>query len=84
VRRLVSVANAKGRPLTFENAHSIINLKMCVDSIEALTVEQMPKAMMLVGEILERIVLEGEYFAKDEEVPQLPELRLSSSQRHEA
>jgi hypothetical protein len=86
VRHLVIVANAKGRELTYENAHSIINLKMGVDSIEALTVEQIPKAMTLVGEILERVVLEGEYLAKDEEdfqpLPE-PEPRLSSSQRHE-
>lgn len=32
VRRLVSVSNAKGKRLTYEDAHSIINLKMGVDS----------------------------------------------------
>lgn len=85
VRHLVSIARAKGRALTYENAHNIINLKMGVDSVEALTVEQIPKAMTLVGEILERVVLEGEYFARGEEDQPLPEPepRLSDAQRRE-
>jgi hypothetical protein len=84
VRHLVSVANAKGRTLTYENAHNIINLKMGVDSVEALTVEQIPKAMTLVGEILERVVLEGEYLGKDEEIPhQFDEDFITAKQRQE-
>ncbi|ADE14191.1 hypothetical protein Nhal_1018 [Nitrosococcus halophilus Nc 4] len=87
VRRLVSVSHAKGRPLTYEDAHSIINLKMGVDSVEALTLEQIPKAMTLVGEILERVVLEGEYIGKDDAPYYEPEPRISHDQRrklHEA
>lgn len=83
VRRLVSVSHAKGRPLTYEDAHSIINLKMGVDSVEALTLEQIPKAMTLVGEILERVVLEGEYIGKDEAPYPDPECYLSPAQRLE-
>jgi hypothetical protein len=83
VRHLVSVAHAKGRALTYENAHNIINLKMGVENVEALTVEQIPKAMTLVGEILERIVLEGEYLAKDEETPQFDADFISTKQRQE-
>ncbi|ADE14165.1 hypothetical protein Nhal_0992 [Nitrosococcus halophilus Nc 4] len=83
VRRLVSVSNAKGRPLTHEDAHSIINLKMGVDSVEALTLEQIPKAMTLVGEILERVVLEGEYIGKDDAPYPDPECYLSPAQRLE-
>jgi hypothetical protein len=54
-RHLVSVANAKPKAerWPYENAHNLINLKMGVDSVEALTVEQIPKAMMLVEKILE-------------------------------
>lgn len=89
VRRLVSVSHAKGRPLTYEDAHSIINLKMGVDNVEALTLEQIPKAMTLVGEILERVVLEGEYISKDEDsrygydTHQADEEYITSEQRRE-
>ncbi|WP_157862579.1 hypothetical protein [Nitrosococcus halophilus] len=83
VRRLVSVSHAKGKPLSFEDAHSIINLKMGVDSVEALTLEQIPKAMTLVGEILERVVLEGEYIGKDDAPYPDPEPRISHAQRQE-
>ncbi|QBQ54008.1 ORF6N domain-containing protein [Nitrosococcus wardiae] len=81
--RLVSVSHAKGRPLTYEDAHSIINLKMGVDSVEALTLEQIPKAMTLVGELLERVVLEGEYIGKDDAPYYEPEPRISHAQRQE-
>lgn len=70
VRRLVSVASEKGKSISYENAHSIINLKMGVSSVEELTLEQIPQAMALVGDILERVVLEGEYIAKSEAEPQ--------------
>jgi hypothetical protein len=84
VRRLVSVSNAKGKALIYEDAHSIINLKMGVESVEALTVEQIPKALTLVDEILERVVLEGEYIAKeDDEQPQAAEEYLTHAQYHE-
>lgn len=83
VRRLVSVSNAKGKPISYEEAHSIINLKMGVDSVEALTLEQIPKAMTLVGEILERVVLEGEYISKDKTAYYEPIPRISSAQRQE-
>jgi hypothetical protein len=66
VRRLVAVASEKGKAISYENAHSIINLKMGVSSVEELTLEQIPQAMSLVGDILERVVLEGEYIAKGE------------------
>lgn len=70
VRRLVSVASEKGKSISYENAHSIINLKMGVSSVEELTLEQIPQAMALVGDILERVVLEGEFIAKGEPEPQ--------------
>jgi len=64
VRRLVKVAQGKGRSLGYEDAHSIINLKLGVSSIESLTPEQIPQAMALVGEIMEKVVLEGEFIPK--------------------
>ncbi len=66
VRRLVKVAQSKGRSLGYDDAHSIINLKLGVASIEALTPEQIPQAMTLVGEIMEKVVLEGEFIPKGE------------------
>lgn len=69
VRRLVKVAESKGRALSYDQAHSIVNLKMGVDNIESLTPEQIPQAMVLVGELLEKIVLEGDYLAKGEPDP---------------
>ncbi len=69
VRRLVKVAQSKGRSLEYDDAHSIINLKLGVASIEALTPEQIPQAMTLVGEIMEKVVLDGEYIAKGEPEP---------------
>jgi hypothetical protein len=69
VRRLVKVAESKGRSLSYSDAHSIINLKMGVVDVEHLTTEQIPQAMTLVGELLERVVLEGEYIAKGEPEP---------------
>jgi hypothetical protein len=64
VRRLVKVAEAKGRPLSYSDAHSIVNLKLGVEDVEHLTPEQIPAAMRLVGELLQTIVLEGEYIPR--------------------
>lgn len=72
VRRLVKVAQGKNRALTYDQAHSIINLKMGVSGIEEMTPEQIPQAMTLVGELLEKIVLEGEYLAKPDAPEQAP------------
>ncbi len=77
VRRLVKVAEGKGRHLSYSDAHSIVNLKLGVEDIEHLTPEQIPQAMKLVGEILQTIVLEGEYIPKGEPdpipIPETPE-----------
>ena len=72
VRRLVKVAQSKGHPITYDQAHSIINLKMGVSGIEDMTPEQIPQAMTLVGDLLEKIVLEGEYLAKPDAPEQTP------------
>ncbi len=72
VRRLVKVAQSKNRPITYDQAHGIINLKMGVSSIEDMTPEQIPQAMTLVGELLERVVLSGEYLAKPDAPEQTP------------
>jgi prophage antirepressor-like protein len=65
VRNLVKVAESKGRSLSYSDAHSIINLKMGVIDVEHLSVDQIPQAMVLVGELLERIVLEGDYLPRN-------------------
>jgi len=69
VRRLVKVAESKGRTLSYSDAHSIVNLKLGVEDIEHLSPEQIPQAMRLVGEILQTIVLEGEYIPRGEPEP---------------
>lgn len=69
VRRLVKVAEAKGRTLSYSDAHSIVNLKLGVEDIEHLSPEQIPQAMKLVGELLQTIVLEGEYIPRGEPEP---------------
>lgn len=69
VRRLVKVAESKGRTLSYSDAHSIVNLKLGVEDIEHLSPEQIPQAMKLVGEILQTIVLEGEYIPRGEPEP---------------
>lgn len=72
VRRLVKVAQSKNRPITYDQAHSIINLKMGVSGIDDMTPEQIPQAMTLVGDLLEKIVLEGEYLAKPDTADNKP------------
>jgi len=82
VRRLVKVSTEKGKILTYENAHSIINLKMGVDGIEALTPEQIPQAMVLVGSMLEKVVMEGEFIAKGETTTPVHQ-KINSQQKQE-
>ena len=72
VRRLVKVAQSKGHPITYDQAHSIINLKMGVSGIDDMLPEQIPQAMTLVGDLLERVVLSGEYLAKPDAPEQTP------------
>lgn len=66
VRGLVMTAKSKGRNISFEEAHQMVNFSIGVTSVEEMTVEMIPEAIKSVGVILRTIVLEGEFIAKGE------------------
>jgi len=66
IRRVVKVAEARGRKLGFDEAHAIVNLKLGVADVEHMTVEQVQRGIALAGAMLEKVVLEGEYIHRDE------------------
>ncbi len=66
IRRVVKVAEARGRKLGYDEAHAIVNLRLGIESLEQLTPDQIPQAMAVAGELLEKVVLEGEYIPAGE------------------
>ena len=66
VRGLVLTAKSKGRNISFEEAHQMVNFSIGVTSVEEMTVEMIPLAIKSVGELFKTIVLEGDYIARGE------------------
>lgn len=69
VRGLVLMAKSKGRNISFEEAHQMVNFSIGVTSVEEMTAEMIPQAIKSVGELFKTIVLEGEFIAKGEAEP---------------
>ncbi|MGB4497704.1 MAG: KilA-N domain-containing protein [Methylococcaceae bacterium] len=69
VRGLVMTAKSKGRNISFEEAHQMVNFSIGITSVEEMTVEMIPQAIKSVGNLLKTIVFEGEYIAKGEAEP---------------
>jgi hypothetical protein len=69
VRKFTIVAQSKGRSISFEEAHDMVNLRLGIRHIDKMTVEQIPDALQAVGQMLERVIFEGEYIAKGEAEP---------------
>lgn len=82
VRQFVAVATQKGRSITYQQAHDTVNLKMGVRHVEELTVEQIPDALKIVGSMLERVVFEGEYIARDD-APHFVPVYVNNQQKQE-
>lgn len=66
IRRVVKVAEARGRTLGYDEAHAIVNLKLGVEDVEHMTPEQVQQGIALAGQMLEKVVLEGEYIHRDD------------------
>ncbi len=66
IRRVVKVAEARGRKLGYDEAHAIVNLKLGVEDVEHMTVEQVQQGIAIAGQMLEKVVLEGEYIHRDD------------------
>lgn len=58
IRSLVKSYQAKGRELSYSDAHKIVNLRLGVEHIDQLTAEQLPQALTIVGELLQALVIE--------------------------
>jgi predicted nucleic acid-binding protein len=69
VRKFTIVAQSKGRNISFEEAHDMVNLRLGIRHINKMTVEQIPDALQAVGQMLERVIFEGEFIAKGEAEP---------------
>lgn len=69
VRKFVIVAQSKGRNISFEEAHDMVNLRLGIRHVEHMMPEQIPEALQAVGQMLERVIFEGEFIAKGEAEP---------------
>jgi len=87
IRRVVKVAEARGRTLGYDEAHAIVNLKLGVEDVEHMTVEQVQQGIALAGQMLEKVVLEGEYIHRDDgdarQRQQAEDNRLTAKERAE-
>ena len=66
IRRVVKMAEARGRALGYDEAHAIVNLKLGVEDVEHMTLDQVQQGIALAGQMLEKVVLEGEYIHRDD------------------
>ncbi len=69
IRRVVKMAERRGRKLGYDEAHAIVNLKLGVADVAHMTVEQVQRGVAIAGEMLEKVVLEGEYLHRDDPEP---------------
>lgn len=69
VRNLVATSTAKGKPLSYDEAHCMVNMAMGVECVDELTVNDIPKALQVVGKLYQKIVMGGELVEDSEVYP---------------
>lgn len=70
VNYLIYCAKDNGKELSQERIYKTIQFRMGIDSVEELTVDRIQEARAIVGEIFQKVVIEGEYIAKGEAEPE--------------
>jgi hypothetical protein len=60
VRSFVKLSAEHGKPLSYSQAHTLINLKMGVEDVEHLTAEQLPLALKVVGELMADVIMRSD------------------------
>jgi hypothetical protein len=60
VRSYVKLSAEHGKPLSYSQAHTLINLKMGVEDVEHLTAEQLPLALKVVGELMADVIMRSD------------------------
>jgi len=68
IRQLSIIATEQGnKAISYDRAFKLVTLQMGKGKFEELTVDDLPEALKIVGSMLRKVVLEGEYIAKNEQ-----------------
>jgi hypothetical protein len=59
IRNLVLTAQSRNFDLKFDQAHSIVNLKLGISCIEDITQQQLPEGLAIVGQLLEDVIFKS-------------------------